>query len=117
VWWKWNTEDSDPYVELRVGKEKKKTCVMNNTNNPTWSKEECHDFFVNDAVCDRLKVQVYDEDKWGSDGKMGYVEIPIINVAASNGMLERAFPLKQTKLGGTLTLRLLYAEPKDYQYK
>jgi len=106
--------DSDPYVDLSIlgvkQPKKSRTCVIENTNDPCWNED--FTLLVPDCVRNVLHCQVWDKDKWTTNDKMGWADIPIVEVAASmNGIMQRQFTLNNTKRGGTLELRLEYFEP------
>ncbi|XP_055806431.1 protein C2-DOMAIN ABA-RELATED 2-like isoform X1 [Solanum dulcamara] len=66
---------SDPYVVVRMGKQKLKTRVVKKNVNPEWNE--------NLTLCIAqpilpIKLQVYDKDTFSRDDKMGDAEIDII---------------------------------------
>ncbi|KAM7477983.1 hypothetical protein LguiA_026196 [Lonicera macranthoides] len=64
----------DPYVVIKMGKQKLKTCVIRNVVNPEWN-EDLTLFVVNPNL--PIKLTVYDRDTFAMDDKMGEAEIPI----------------------------------------
>ncbi|KAL6529969.1 ornithine aminotransferase [Orobanche minor] len=66
-----DARSSDPYVIVRMGKQKLKTRVVKNNVNPEWNEE------LTLVVADPslpLKLQVYDRDMFTPDDKMGDAE-------------------------------------------
>ncbi|GFP91436.1 probable ADP-ribosylation factor GTPase-activating protein agd13 [Phtheirospermum japonicum] len=69
-----DARSSDPYVIVRMGKQKLKTRVVKNNVNPHWNEE------LTLTVADPnlpIKLQVYDHDTFTPDDKMGDAEIEI----------------------------------------
>ncbi|XAR51460.1 hypothetical protein NMG60_11006096 [Bertholletia excelsa] len=65
---------SDPYVLIRMGKQKLKTRVVKKNVNPVWDED------LTLAVTDPdhpIKLEVYDKDTFSLDDKMGDAEIEI----------------------------------------
>ncbi|KAK4426541.1 protein C2-DOMAIN ABA-RELATED 4 [Sesamum alatum] len=65
---------SDPYVIVRMGKQKLKTRVVKKNVNPEWNEE------LTLSIADPslpVKLQVYDKDTFSLDDKMGDAEFDI----------------------------------------
>ncbi|XP_071710170.1 protein C2-DOMAIN ABA-RELATED 4-like [Rutidosis leptorrhynchoides] len=64
---------SDPYVIIRMGKQKLKTRVVKNNINPVWDED------LTLSVLEPLpvKLEVYDKDTFSMDDKMGDAEFDI----------------------------------------
>ncbi|PWA50133.1 calcium-dependent lipid-binding (CaLB domain) family protein [Artemisia annua] len=58
---------SDPYVIVRMGKQKLKTRVVKNNINPVWNE----DLTLSVAEPLPVKLEVYDKDTFSLDDKMG----------------------------------------------
>ncbi|XP_020579456.1 GTPase activating protein 1-like [Phalaenopsis equestris] len=69
-----DVRSSDPYVVLRLGKQKLKTRVIKKTVNPEWDEELT--FSVEDPSFP-VKLEVYDKDTFSSDDPMGDAEFDI----------------------------------------
>ncbi|XP_065849495.1 protein C2-DOMAIN ABA-RELATED 4-like [Euphorbia lathyris] len=65
---------SDPYVVVRMGKQKLKTRVMKKTTNPEWNEDLT--LSIDDPNIP-IKIVVYDRDMFSRDDKMGDAEIDI----------------------------------------
>ena len=101
--------ESDPYVVLTVdGMQRKKTTTVKDNNNPDWS--EPFNFNVQYPRRSVLRAEVYDWDRWTTHDALGWVEIAVVDVPASDASLVREYPLSGTKRGGTLTLSLTFSE-------
>ncbi|XP_006346891.1 protein C2-DOMAIN ABA-RELATED 2-like [Solanum tuberosum] len=66
---------SDPYVVVRMGKQKLKTRVVKKNVNPEWNDDLT--LCVAQPILP-IKLQVYDKDTFSRDDKMGDAEIDII---------------------------------------
>ncbi|KAK6125225.1 hypothetical protein DH2020_016189 [Rehmannia glutinosa] len=69
-----DSRSSDPYVIVRMGKQKLKTRVVRKSVNPEWNEE------LTLTVVDPnlpIKLQVYDRDTFTPDDKMGDAEFQI----------------------------------------
>ncbi|KAG6382797.1 hypothetical protein SASPL_157494 [Salvia splendens] len=69
-----DARSSDPYVIVRMGKQKLKTRVVKKNLNPEWNEE------LTLTVADpnqSIKLQVYDRDTFTLDDKMGDAEFDI----------------------------------------
>ncbi|KAH9321291.1 hypothetical protein KI387_015930, partial [Taxus chinensis] len=67
---------SDPYVILTLGNHTRRTRVINSNLNPVWKED--FTIPVNKATdsC-LLKVEVWDNDPWRADDRMGDTEIDL----------------------------------------
>jgi len=63
------TGEINPYVKLSVGRTKKKTTVVEKTNNPEWN--EPFEFEVEDPVRTNLVIKVRDKRSLGKDSRIG----------------------------------------------
>ncbi|KAJ8550049.1 hypothetical protein K7X08_033756 [Anisodus acutangulus] len=66
---------SDPYVVVRMGKQKLKTRVVKNNVNPEWNEDLT--LCVAEPILP-IKLQVYDKDTFSCDDKMGDAELDIV---------------------------------------
>ncbi|KAL2551707.1 Calcium-dependent lipid-binding (CaLB domain) family protein [Forsythia ovata] len=69
-----DVRSSDPYVIVRMGKQKLKTRVVRKNLNPEWNEE------LTLTIVDPnlpIKLQVYDRDTFSPDDKMGDAEFEI----------------------------------------
>lgn len=72
---------SDPYVKVKLGKQKFKTRVVKKTLNPYWGEE----FALRvDDLNDELLISVLDEDKYFNDDFVGCVKFPVSQVFDSH---------------------------------
>ncbi|KAK1383123.1 C2 domain-containing protein [Heracleum sosnowskyi] len=69
-----DTLSSDPYVMVRMGKQKLKTSVISNSINPEWNEELT--LSVTDPSLP-VKLRVYDKDTFSLDDKMGDAQFDI----------------------------------------
>ncbi|WCJ25232.1 Calcium-dependent lipid-binding (CaLB domain) family protein [Euphorbia peplus] len=65
---------SDPYVVVRMGKQKLKTRVVHKNTNPEWDEDLTLSI---DNPNIPIKIEVYDRDMFCRDDKMGDAEIDI----------------------------------------
>ncbi|CAA3033624.1 C2-DOMAIN ABA-RELATED 4-like [Olea europaea subsp. europaea] len=81
-----DVRSSDPYVIVRLGKQKLKTRVVRKNLNPEWNEE------LTLTIADPnlpIKLEVYDRDTFSQDDKMGDAEIDIKTfVEAAKGDLQ-----------------------------
>ncbi|KAJ8770312.1 hypothetical protein K2173_013266 [Erythroxylum novogranatense] len=84
---------SDPYVKLKLGKQKFKTKVMKKCLNPSWSEE--FSFRVDD-LRDALVISVLDEDKYFNDDFVGRIKMSVSRVfdADNNSLGTCWYPLQ-----------------------
>ncbi|KAM5588959.1 C2 and GRAM domain-containing protein [Rosa sericea] len=68
---------SDPYVKVKMGKQKFKTKVVKKTLNPYWGEEFT---FRVDDLNDELLISCLDEDKYFNDDFVGCVKFPVSQV-------------------------------------
>ncbi|PIA63869.1 hypothetical protein AQUCO_00201296v1 [Aquilegia coerulea] len=69
-----DTRSSDPYVKIRMGKQKLKTRVVKKNVNPEWNEDLT--LSVDDPNLP-VKLTVYDRDRFSHDDKMGDAEFDI----------------------------------------
>ncbi|XP_073281017.1 protein C2-DOMAIN ABA-RELATED 4-like [Primulina huaijiensis] len=69
-----DARSSDPYVIIRMGKQKLKTRVVKKNVNPEWNEELT--LSIEDPNIP-IKLQVYDRDTFSFDDKMGDAELSI----------------------------------------
>ncbi|KAG8385906.1 hypothetical protein BUALT_Bualt03G0093800 [Buddleja alternifolia] len=68
---------SDPYVKLKLGKQKFRSKVVKKCLNPSW----CQEFtFKVDDLKEELRISVLDEDKYFNDDFVGQIKVPISQV-------------------------------------
>ncbi|KAK1395434.1 C2 and GRAM domain-containing protein [Heracleum sosnowskyi] len=73
---------SNPYVKVKIGKQKFKSRVVKKCLNPMWCEE--FSFKVEDLK-GVLKVYVLDEDKFGKDDCVGLLQFPVSQVFDAEG--------------------------------
>ncbi|XP_054790222.1 protein C2-DOMAIN ABA-RELATED 4-like [Prosopis cineraria] len=78
-----DVRSSDPYIVVRMGKQKLKTRVIDKDINPEWDEE-----LTLSVVDPKLPVTltVYDHDTWSPDDPMGDAEFDIIPFLEALGM-------------------------------
>uniref|UniRef100_A0A1S3BX57 C2 domain-containing protein n=1 Tax=Cucumis melo TaxID=3656 RepID=A0A1S3BX57_CUCME len=69
-----DVRSSDPYVVVKMGKQKLKTRVIKKDVNPVWNEDLT--LSVSDPNLP-IKLTVYDHDTFSKDDKMGYAEFDI----------------------------------------
>eukprot|EP00118_Oscarella_pearsei_P004563 m.19761 g.19761 ORF g.19761 m.19761 type:complete len:916 (+) comp27899_c0_seq1:156-2903(+) len=76
---------SDPYVKMKMGKQRKKSSTIHKNLNPNWNED--FTFFVSD-VDDPLKVKVYDYDFGLRDDFMGsaWIDLSDLEVGIPNDL-------------------------------
>lgn len=74
---------SDPYVKVKMGKQKFKTKVVKKCLNPSWCEE--FTFRVEDFKEEELVVSVMGEDKYFNDDFVGQVKINTSQVFEADG--------------------------------
>ncbi|KAH0459262.1 hypothetical protein IEQ34_012076 [Dendrobium chrysotoxum] len=102
-----DTSGSDPYVVLRMGRQKLKTSVKKNNVNPEWNEDLT--LSVSEPLVPII-LQVYDKDTFSRDDKMGDAEFEITSFIDSvkmgltglpNGTIIRTVkPCRQNCLAG-----------------
>ncbi|CAL9118082.1 unnamed protein product [Musa textilis] len=65
---------SDPYVVLRMGKQKLKTRVIKKNTNPVWNEDLT--LCIEDPSLP-VRLQVFDKDRFSMDDAMGHAEFDI----------------------------------------
>jgi hypothetical protein len=68
---------SDPFVEVKVGSQKKKTKVIKRNLNPIWKEEFTFNVPAKSAESELVKVSVWDWDMVSSSDYMGDFTIPL----------------------------------------
>ncbi|VFQ87206.1 unnamed protein product [Cuscuta campestris] len=66
-----DVRSSDPYISLKMGKQKLRTRVIKKDTNPEWNEDLT--FSVSDPNA-KIKLTVYDHDTFTKDDKMGDAE-------------------------------------------
>lgn len=69
-----DVKSSDPYVILRLGKQKLKTRIIRKSLNPEWNEDLT--LYITDPN-EPIKLYVYDHDTFSLDDKMGDAEFDI----------------------------------------
>ena len=105
---------SDPFVELRLGKQKHRTRVVKRSLSPEWKQTFSFDFSPGAAAADALSLVVFDEDKGilgrSSAEYMGSVEIALGDMGLDEEASEwhgLRFDSRYQKTPETITGRLL----------
>ncbi|CAF0883887.1 unnamed protein product [Didymodactylos carnosus] len=101
--------EDDAYVELWLDdqKDKQRTKVINNSNNPTWNETLVFD--LGDKKCDYLHMAVYDKDPVGQD-HIGSAKVNLKNVYDSGESTEWISLVPGT--GGTAINGLVHLKMK-----
>ena len=89
---------SDPYAILSFGKQKDKTPVAKNTQNPVWNHES--QFGLPDGPDQTLNIEVFDSDKIGKDKSLGKLDIDVKDLL--NDGEDNWYPLSGVKSGQVL---------------
>ncbi|KAL6957006.1 Protein C2-DOMAIN ABA-RELATED 4 [Sarracenia purpurea var. burkii] len=101
-----DVRSSDPYVVVRMGKQKLKTRVVKKNINPQWNED------LTLTVSDpnhRIKLSVFDKDTFSKDDKMGDAEFDIkpfieaVKMVAKEGVI---LPAAATATGETVIARV-----------
>merc|ERR1712137_932625 len=96
---------SDPYVKLRLGSTTQKTHVVKKCLNPTWN--ESFRFTIDNPTAHKLRVEVFDKDRWTRDDPIGNLEIPL-NLLERGKKTTEWYRLEQANSGQVqLTLQAL----------
>lgn len=84
---------SDPYATLALhhrGKTRFRTRIITNDLNPVWEETGfmivTRDELRND---ERLRLRVWDADRWNSDDPLGGVDLPLAPLIAAPGIMAR----------------------------
>ena len=93
---------SDPYAVLTLGRQQKKSPVVNNTLEPQW--DFTTQFKVPDGDNDAISLEVFDSDRIGKDKSLGSLKLPLVDVLAMDGQEGRWFPLAGSKKGEVLLM-------------
>merc|ERR1711915_131913 len=91
---------SDPYAILSYGKQKDKTKVIKNTQEPQWNHKT--KFNVPDGDSRTFKIEVFDSDKIGKDKSLGKLSLDLTDVLTMNKTEGKWFPLDGVKSGKVL---------------
>merc|ERR1712173_227319 len=91
---------SDPYAVLSYGKQKDKTKVIKNSQEPQWNHEAV--FEVPDGDERTFMVEVFDSDKIGKDKSLGSVKLDLADILRLDGSEGKWFPLSGVKTGQIL---------------
>jgi len=91
---------SDPYAVLSYGKQKQKTNVVKNTQEPQWNHESV--FNVPDGNSRTFNIEVFDSDKIGKDKPLGKLSLDITDILSMDSKEGRWFPLTGVKSGKVL---------------
>ncbi|XP_052803899.1 extended synaptotagmin-2-like isoform X2 [Mya arenaria] len=95
---------SDPYSVIRVGANKFKTPVINNSIAPQWNS--VFETIIDERDGQFMDIEVRDEDTGGKDDKLGTVSVELSPVA-DKGTIDNWLPLENVK-SGKLHLRLVW---------
>eukprot|EP00092_Neocalanus_flemingeri_P025254 GFUD01027386.1.p1 GENE.GFUD01027386.1~~GFUD01027386.1.p1 ORF type:complete len:4003 (+),score=946.67 GFUD01027386.1:1015-12009(+) len=91
---------SDPYAILSHGNQKFKTNTVKNTQNPEWNYDA--DFNVPDGGDSRIKIDLFDADKFGKDKSLGSAILDVDEVMGKGIVPPGWYPLKGVKSGQVL---------------
>jgi len=100
----------DPYVQLSLGRAKRKTSVAWNTTAPVWN--ESFEFVVADDRKDILEVEVFDKERFRIDPSEGRLRIPIMQImdlakSKSPFHIHSCWPMSKS-INSLLELEILY---------
>jgi hypothetical protein len=106
-----DTASSDPYVRFTLGKQKRRSSVVNQDLNPVW--REMFEFQIT-SRSEKLLMEVFDQDMIGSDDFMGRVTLDLAELS-DNRTSELVLDLEdvergQIRVSATLTW---LGEPDD----
>ncbi|KAL3521807.1 hypothetical protein ACH5RR_014641 [Cinchona calisaya] len=73
-------KSSDPYVVLKLGNQTAKTKVINSCLNPVWNEEFSFNF---SEPVGKLKLEVFDKDRFKADDKMGHAQVSLQPLVAA----------------------------------
>ena len=93
---------SDPYVVLEYGKQKQKSPVIKNTQEPQW--DFTAEFKIPDEDEEIINLEVLDSDRFGKDKSLGKLNLPLVDLLALDAQDGRWFPLAGSKDGEVLLM-------------
>ncbi|XP_057517119.1 protein C2-DOMAIN ABA-RELATED 4-like [Amaranthus tricolor] len=112
---------SDPYVVIKMGKQKLKTRVINKDVNPEWNEDLT--LSVSDPTLP-IQLTVYDHDMFSKDDKMGEAEFDIkafidalkmnLDSLPSGTLITRIVPCRQNCLSEES--RIIWVDSRIIQY-
>merc|ERR1719474_264338 len=88
---------SDPYAVVTYGNDKIKTNTVKNSQNPEWNFEP--DIPLKHNGPDFMKIEVFDNDKFGKDKSLGVANIDIPSLQHSQSLSDMWVPLDNVKSG------------------
>lgn len=91
---------SDPYAVLKYGNQKAKTNTIRNTQNPQWDFGT--DFAVPDGPSNDINIEIFDNDKLGTDKSLRKLDLDIGEILNNDGVEGKWYPLKGSKSGEIL---------------
>ncbi|GJM91058.1 hypothetical protein PR202_ga07394 [Eleusine coracana subsp. coracana] len=110
---------SDPYVIVRMGKQKLKTRVIKKSTNPEWNEELT--LSIEDAAVP-IRLEVYDKDTF-IDDSMGHAELdirPLVEIVkmklqdvADNTVVKKLVPNRQNCLAEESTISISQGKVKQ----
>ncbi|GJN19716.1 hypothetical protein PR202_gb07021 [Eleusine coracana subsp. coracana] len=110
---------SDPYVIVRMGKQKLKTRVIKKSTNPEWNEELT--LSIEDAAVP-IRLEVYDKDTF-IDDSMGHAELdirPLVEIVkmrlqdvADNTVVKKLVPNRQNCLAEESTIFISQGKVKQ----
>ncbi|KAH7731441.1 C2 domain-containing protein [Aphelenchoides avenae] len=87
---------SDPYCEVRVGSQLYRTRTIDNDLNPVFN--EYFEAVVDQASGQKLRIELFDEDRASADEELGRLTVPLESVRQA-GVIDRWFHLEACKHG------------------
>ncbi|CAN6445657.1 unnamed protein product [Victoria cruziana] len=87
-----DVKSSDPYVVVRMGKQKLKTRVIKQNINPEWNENLT--LSVSDPILP-IKIEVFDKDTFTPDDSMGFAEFDIHPFMDAVKMQDNGVPSNQ----------------------
>ncbi|XP_020906062.1 extended synaptotagmin-3 isoform X3 [Exaiptasia diaphana] len=95
---------SDPYAIIKVGAQTFRTETKDETLNPKWN--EVFEVFVDNCQGQKIRIQLFDEDKASDDETLGTVEADISTVV-QQGSADLWLPLENVE-SGQINLRCIW---------
>lgn len=96
---------SDPFVFIRMGDRRLKTCTKTKTCDPIWDEQFQIKVSAKEIQYGVLEFVVKDYDKLFKNSKLGRLSIPVKNIMAAEQLIRKEYQLEDTKTG-TITLEL-----------
>ena len=103
---------SDPYALVTYGDDKIKTKTIKNNQNPQWNFEA--DIPVHPDGPDNIRIDIFDEDKYGKDKPLGSADIAVFDIVNQGSLPDHWIPLDGVKSGKLqLSADFVAEDPSD----